>query len=171
MVAQLLQGHVPCHTCQRGQVVVSAMAGKLADGQPRGNLADRLLRAARSATFVGKLMQTIGLGGAGVFLLQLPGAGSITAAVILTCFATGSLAFCFAGFAPNSFDIAPRYADVIWGLSNTFATIPGIVGVFVTGWLVQRTGSYAAPFRATAGIAFLGMLTFLAIASGDRQID
>ena len=57
------------------------------------------------------------------------------------------------GFGPNSFDIAPRHADVIWGISNTFATIPGVVGVFVTGWLVDRTGSYSAPFAVTAGVA------------------
>ena len=29
----------------------------------------------------------------------------------------------------NCFDIAPKYADVIWGISNTFATLPGIVVV------------------------------------------
>jgi ACS family sodium-dependent inorganic phosphate cotransporter len=136
-----------------------------------GHIADRLMRAGRSATFVRKLMQTIGLGGAGIFLLQLPGAGSVTAALILTCCATGLLAVCFAGFAPNSFDIAPRYADVIWGLSNTFATIPGIVGVFLTGWLVDRTGSFATPFLVTAAVAFVGAILYLVLASGERLLE
>ena len=136
-----------------------------------GHFADRLLKSGHSATFVRKLMQTIGLGGAGFFLLQLPVAGSVTAALLLTCCATGLLGFCFAGFAPNSFDIAPRYADVIWGLSNTFATIPGIVGVFLTGWLVDRTGSFATPFLVTAVVAFFGAIVFLALGSGERQLD
>jgi ACS family sodium-dependent inorganic phosphate cotransporter len=91
--------------------------------------------------------------------------------VLLMCFAAGTLAFCMGGFAPNSFDIAPRHADVIWGISNTFATIPGIVGVYVTGWLVDRTGSYAAPFAVTAGIALFGAAVFLLLGSGRRQID
>jgi len=81
------------------------------------------------------------------------------------------LALCLAGFSPNSFDIAPLYADVIWGISNTFATVPGIVGVAVTGWLIERTGTYRAPFVLTAGIAVFGALVFLTFGSGRRQID
>jgi ACS family sodium-dependent inorganic phosphate cotransporter len=136
-----------------------------------GAWSDRLIRAGRSAGFVRKLMQTIGLGGVALFLLQLPGAASASMAVVLMCGATGALAFCLAGFAPNCFDIAPKYADVIWGISNTAATLPGIVGVFVTGWLIDRTGSYAAPFLLSAGLAAAGAIVFLVYGSGERQID
>jgi ACS family sodium-dependent inorganic phosphate cotransporter len=75
-----------------------------------------------------------------------------------------------AGFAPNPFDIAPRFADVIWGISNTFATLPGIVGVFVTGWLVDRTGSFSAAFFLMAGVVLLGAVVYLAFASGEHQV-
>ena len=136
-----------------------------------GALADALLARGRSATFVRKLMQGIGLLGPATFLLLLSGASSVTSAVLLMCGATATLAFCNAGFATNPFDIAPRYAAVVWGLSNTFATIPGIIGVFVTGWLVDRTGGYAAPFLLTAGIGALGAVLFLMIGSGERKID
>ena len=95
----------------------------------------------------------------------------MTTGVLLMCGATGTLAFCTAGFAPNPFDIAPRHADVIWGVSNTFATIPGIVGVAVTGWLVDRTGGYAAPFLLTAGLGVAGAVFFMTLGSGERQID
>ena len=136
-----------------------------------GAWADRLIRSGRDTGRVRKLMQTIGLGGGAFFLLQLQGAESATAALVLMCFTTGALAFCMGGFGPNCFDVAPRYADVIWGISNTAATIPGIIGVFVTGWLLDRTGSYAAPFMLTAGIAVAGAIVFLAFGSGRRQID
>jgi ACS family sodium-dependent inorganic phosphate cotransporter len=136
-----------------------------------GYCADRLLRAGHSAGFVRKLMQTIGLGCAGLFMLQLPGAASTTAGFLLMCGAAASLGFCLAGFAPNCFDIAPRQADVIWGISNTFATLPGIFGVYATGWLVDRTGSFAAPFFVTAGVSLVGALVYLTFASGTRQID
>ncbi len=140
-------------------------------GNAAGNLADRLLRAGWSATFVRKLMQTIGLGVGGILLVQLPAAGSVTEGLVLMCCATGAWSFCAAGFAPNCFDVAPRYAGIIWGLSNTVATLPGIIGIFVTGWLVDRTGSYAAPFFLTAAISILGALVYLACASGERKID
>jgi len=136
-----------------------------------GALGDALLRQGKSPTFVRKLMQGIGLFGAAGFLLLIRDAGSVTMALVLMCATTAALAFCMAGFAANSFDIAPRYADVIWGISNTAATLPGIIGVAATGWLVDRTGSYATPFLVTAALAALGGIVFLTFGTGRRIID
>lgn len=136
-----------------------------------GHLSDRMLSSGRSPTFVRKLIQVTGLLGGGLFLLLVQTADSPAAGMLLMCGATGTFAMCMAGFTVNSFDIAPRYADVIWGISNTVATVPGIVGVAVTGWLVQRTGAYSAPFFVTAAVAVVGALVFLKFGSGRRQID
>jgi len=136
-----------------------------------GNLADRMIRSGRSATFTRKLMQSISLFGSAIFLLLLPLAGSATVGMLLLCFATGALSFSMAGFAPNCFDIAPRHAAVIWGISNTFATVPGIIGVATTGWLVQRSGGFASAFLLTASIAIAGGVVFLIAGSGERKID
>jgi ACS family sodium-dependent inorganic phosphate cotransporter len=130
-----------------------------------------MLTAGRSAAFVRKLMQTIALAGSATFLLLLTQAGTPTMAVVLMCGATATSACAMSGFGPNCFDIAPKYADVIWGISNTFATLPGIVGVYVTGWLLDRTGSFVAPFLLTVGIALFGAAFYLAFGSGQRQID
>ena len=136
-----------------------------------GHVADRMMRGGRSATMVRKLMQSISLFGSAFFLLLLPLAPSATMGVIILCCATGALACGMAGFAPNCFDIAPRHASVIWGISNTFATIPGIIGVAATGWLVQRSGSFATAFFVTAAIAVVGGVVFLVVGSGERKID
>ena len=136
-----------------------------------GAQADRMLRNGRSAGYVRKLMQTIALGGSAVFLLLLTQATTPLAAVLIMCGATGTAACAMSGFAPNCFDIAPKYADVIWGISNTFATLPGIVGIYVTGWLVDRTGTFGAPFVLTAVVSLLGAAVYLAFGSGQRQID
>jgi ACS family sodium-dependent inorganic phosphate cotransporter len=136
-----------------------------------GAWADRMIRAGRSAGFVRKLMQTIGLVGGAVFLLLLTQATTPATAVLLMCCATGAGAFCISGFAPNCFDIAPRYADVIWGISNTAATLPGIIGVYITGWLVDRTGTFVAPFLLTAGISLFGAAFYLVFGSGRKLLD
>jgi ACS family sodium-dependent inorganic phosphate cotransporter len=136
-----------------------------------GAWADRMLKAGRDTGFVRKLMQTIALVGGAVFLLLLTRATTPTAAVLLMCCATGAAAFCMSGFGPNCFDIAPRYADVIWGISNSVATLPGIIGVYVTGWLVDRTGTYVAPFMLTAAIALFGAVFYLVFGSGKQQIE
>jgi ACS family sodium-dependent inorganic phosphate cotransporter len=136
-----------------------------------GAWADRMLRDGRSAGYVRKLMQTIALGGGAVFLLLLTQATTPLAAVVIMCCATGASACAMSGFAPNCFDIAPKYADVIWGISNTFATLPGIVGIYVTGWLVDRTGTFGAPFVLTAAVSLFGAVFYLVFGSGRRHID
>ncbi len=136
-----------------------------------GLVADHLLRAGRRASVVRKLLTAIGLGAASLFLVLLPTSTSVTTGLVLVTCASGSAAIATAGFPPKCFDISPRYADVIFGLSNTFATLPGIFGVFVTGWLVDRTGSFSAPFALAAGVSLIGALAFILFGSGERQID
>jgi hypothetical protein len=83
-------------------------------------------------------MQGIALGGSAVFLLLLTQATTPVAALLI-CGATGTSACAMSGFAPNCFDIAPKYADVIWGISNTFATVPA--------WSASTPGLARRPCR------------------------
>jgi hypothetical protein len=46
---------------------------------------------------------------------------------------------CFGGgFLLVANDIAPAYAGIVFGISNTFATIPGIVSPYVVGALTEK---------------------------------
>ena len=130
-------------------------------------LADRMLKAGRSLLFVRKLMQTIGALGPAVFLFLLRDASSAGTAVLLLCGALGLAAFATAGFAPNHLEIAPRHADVLMGITNTAGTIPGIVGVIVTGWLVDVSGSYAPAFLLAAGLYLFGAVVWLLFAAAE----
>jgi len=140
-------------------------------GNVGGWIADVMIGAGRSVTFVRKTMQIAALVGSGAFLLLMQTATSPTMAMFLMCGASGTLALCLSGFAVNSFDIAPRHADVIWGLANSAGTIPGIIGVAVTGWLIDRTGSFNAPFFLTASVGFVGAVVYLFFASGEREVE
>lgn len=57
--------------------------------------------------------------------------------VLCITIAVGLGAFAWSGFAVNHLDIAPQHASILMGISNTFATIPGIVSPFLTGLIVQ----------------------------------
>ena len=46
-------------------------------------------------------------------------------------------------------------------MGTTIGTVPGVVGVAFTGWLVQQTGTYAAAFTTPAIISFVGATAFL----------
>ena len=121
---------------------------------------DRLIARGVAVTTVRKLMQCVGLLGAAGFLLALRDVGSPNVALALLCAATGAQGLCACGFAPGMMDVAPRHGAVIYGVSNTFATLPGIIGVAVTGWLVDRTGTYSAAFALAAGVSMAGAVLF-----------
>jgi ACS family sodium-dependent inorganic phosphate cotransporter len=57
---------------------------------------------------------------------------------------------------------------VLVGVSNTLATVPGVAGVAITGWLVDRTGTYSATFTLTAAVAILGALIYITFGSAKR---
>lgn len=123
-------------------------------------VSDRMIERGTSVTSARKLMQCAGLAVSAAFLLAIPEAHSPGAALLLLCAATGALGCTGSGFAPGLLEVAPRRSAVIYGFSNTFATIPGIVGVAVTGWLVDVTGTDAAAFMLTAIVSAAGALIF-----------
>jgi len=142
--------------------IVGILAGWLADG---------MVKRGVGLTAVRKIMQTIGLVGSAIFMLLARDVDSAGVAVLLMCGALGAAAFTWSGFVPNHLDIAPRYADVLMGITNTAGTIPGIIGVALTGWLVDATGTYSAAFTLVAAINIFGALVWLAFATGERVID
>ena len=75
-----------------------------------------------------------------------------------------------AAYGVNHLDVGPTYAGVLMGISNTIAAIPGIVGVAIAGVILQMTGSFAAVFYLIAAVYGIGMIGYLAWASGERRI-
>lgn len=140
-------------------------------GNVAGWCADALFKRGFTTTFVRKLMQTISLLGTASALLVLTQVTSAPMAVVTLCVALGLGSFAFAGFASNHLDIAPRYADILFGLSNTAATVPGIVGVALTGWLIETTGSYSSAFIVTAGICLFGLAVWLISSTGEQIVE
>jgi MFS transporter, ACS family, solute carrier family 17 (sodium-dependent inorganic phosphate cotransporter), other len=131
-------------------------------------LADKAIARGATVILIRKLVVGVGLLSFAVFLLLVREAHSATSALVLVCAATGALGICWSGFAPNLLDIAPRHCAVLVGVSNTLATVPGVAGVAITGWLVDRTGTYSATFTLTAAVAILGALIYIIFGSAKR---
>jgi len=138
-----------------------------------GNLAayvcDQLIRRGVDRTRVRKAMQVTGLLGSGGFLLAAGSAHTPTMALLILCGALGALAFSWPGLLTAHLDIAPRYAAVLVGISNTAGTIPGVLGVAITGWLFDQTGSYNSIFVLAGAISLSGALVWF-IWGNCRQI-
>ena len=75
------------------------------------------------------------------------------------------------GFAVNHMDLAPRHAGTLMGITNTAGTIPGIIGVYISGLILQSTGSWALVFQLSAAVTIFGLIFFLIFASGRRIFD
>ncbi len=136
-----------------------------------GALADRMIASGRDVTFVRKLMQTIGFGGIICSLMVVGYVDSVWAAITIMTIGNALGAFVSGGFAVNHMDVAPRYAGTLMGITNTAGTIPGIIGVTLSGLILAATGSWTLVFQVTAGVTLFGLICYLLMASGQRQID
>jgi ACS family sodium-dependent inorganic phosphate cotransporter len=135
-----------------------------------GWLADRLQRHGMRMTLVRKTLQTIGFSLGAITVCAMPWAHTATQAVLLATVSLGSTALGLGGWGVNHLDVAPRYAGILMGISNTFATLPGIVGVAATGFIVQATGSFSGVFYLAAGVYLVGLVAFNIWGSGERKL-
>lgn len=133
-------------------------------------VADGMVRRGVGVTRVRKIFQITGLLGAALFMFLARGADNAVEATLLICGALGMLAFTWSGFGPNHLDIAPKHAGFLLGVSNTAGSLPGVIGVIITGWLLDVTGTYASAFLLASGICVFGAIVWLLFASGERQI-
>ncbi|MGI9591007.1 MAG: ACS family MFS transporter [Myxococcota bacterium] len=136
-----------------------------------GNFADRLIRGGMAVGRVRKLMQTVGFGGIASALMVVGSVETAWMAIAVMTAGTALGAFVTGGFAVNHMDIAPKYAGTMMGITNTAGTIPGVIGVFVSGLILEWTGSWALVFQVAAGITLFGLVFFLLFSSGEREFD
>lgn len=60
-------------------------------------------------------------------------------------------------------DIGGKHAGAMVGMMNTSAQVGGLLASVLYGYIVERFGSYEAPFVPMAGLLSLGALTWLKI--------
>lgn len=128
----------------------------------------------RSVAAGRKLVNSAGFWAAAAALMLMPGAGSVGSGVFFTTLVLGCCGFSRGGFSVNHMDIAPGYAGVVMGISNTAGTLAGVVGVAATGFLLQwgggaehLSGWYRA-FAAASLQCLAGSAVFLLFARGER---
>ncbi|KAL1496957.1 hypothetical protein ABEB36_008000 [Hypothenemus hampei] len=104
------------------------------------------------------------------FLTTVAFVSSEITTVICIALAVGIGGFAFAAYCVNPLDIAPAYASIIIGLSNTFGTMPGIISPILTGYIVSDQPSveeWRVVFFIAAGIYLFGAIFYICFASGE----
>lgn len=136
-------------------------------GYAAGAISDMLIQNGRSVTFTRKVMQSIGFLGPGVALLGLNAAKSPSVASAWLTAAVGLSSFSHSGFLVNLQEIAPQYAGVLHGMSNTAGTLAAIVGTIGAGFFVERMGSFRGFLMLTAFLYFIAALFWYLFSTGE----
>lgn len=136
-----------------------------------GWVADKVISSGVDLLFVRKLMQAIGFGGGAVVFAVVGYFESVFWAIAFMSLGNFLGAFSLGGWGSNHMDIAPNHAGTLMGLSNTAGTIPGVIGVYVSGLILQWTGSWILVFQVAAAINVFGLVFYLMFAGTEKEFD
>lgn len=131
--------------------------------------ADRALRGGLDTTLVRKAWAGAGLLIAAAALFAIPLAQTPVQALVAFCIALGGIAIAYASHSPNTYDLAPGHAHILYSVMNTFGSLPGVFGIAATGLLVAWSGSYGSALTIAGAIAASGALVFLLGGSGESH--
>eukprot|EP00238_Polyblepharides_amylifera_P005489 CAMPEP_0196582064 /NCGR_PEP_ID=MMETSP1081-20130531/37313_1 /TAXON_ID=36882 /ORGANISM="Pyramimonas amylifera, Strain CCMP720" /LENGTH=401 /DNA_ID=CAMNT_0041902537 /DNA_START=698 /DNA_END=1903 /DNA_ORIENTATION=- len=132
-------------------------------------LADKLISSGVPTTTVRKGATAVSFLGPATFFslagfVDLPTpllVGSVTVGL-------GLASFCVAGLYSNHQDISPKYSSILLGMTNTLGTIPGLVGVTLTGYILSATDDFElALFAPAIGMYLLGAAVYTKWGSAD----
>ena len=71
----------------------------------------------------------------------------------------------------NAQDISPKYAGIIYGLTNGLSSIVEALSIYGTGVILDSTHSWPLVFRIVASLHVLGGTLYLILASTKRQFE
>ncbi|XP_028578610.2 sialin isoform X2 [Podarcis muralis] len=138
-----------------------------------GQFADYLREKQNMPTVcVRKTFTLIGMIGPAVFLVAAGFIGcDYEMAVAFVTISTTLGGFSTSGYSINHLDIAPSYAGILLGITNSFGTIPGMVGPLVAKSLTHSNtvGEWQTVFYIAAAINLFGAIFFALFSSGEVQ--
>ncbi|MES2393053.1 MAG: MFS transporter [Acidobacteriota bacterium] len=137
-----------------------------------GWLTDRLIRGGLSATLVRKTAASAGLACGSLLALATLAAGSSHLSLVLLLIACSG----YGAYASNHWAITqtlagPSMAGRWSGVQNGVANLSGIVGPWLSGAILQRTGSLHAAFLVAAAIALFGSLCWALIVARVEPVN
>ncbi|KAL1483272.1 hypothetical protein MTO96_033299 [Rhipicephalus appendiculatus] len=92
---------------------------------------------------------------------------SYTWALLCVSLAVACSGFHNSGVFINPQDIAPLHAGSVFGLMNTIGAIPGFLGVYLAGYVVDATRSWSLIFYLTSLLNLVGCAAFLVFGRGQ----
>ena len=113
-------------------------------------------------------MTTIGLGGAALFILAVGQAGSPETAILFMSLTLAMQSAATAGSHLNHVDLSPKYSSFLLSISNTAATVPGMVAVPLASAILETSwGRWHHVFGMAAFVYISGLLIYRRLMSAE----
>jgi MFS transporter, ACS family, glucarate transporter len=154
-----------------GSLVLSALPYVVAAGANLigGAVSDALVRRL-GLKWGRRALGIAGLGCAGAFTLAVMITRQQILTVLLLSLVYGAITFQQSGVFAVCLDIGQKHAGATVGLMNCAAQAGGLVSSVAFGYIVERFGSYNAPFVPMAALLFLGALLWFKIDASQELI-
>jgi MFS family permease len=138
-----------------------SFAGMATVGIFGGWLADRIIRRGYDPVTVRKAFTIAGFMIASTEVIGARSA-SLNVALFFSVFSLSGLGLATANYWALTQTLIPGAAiGRIVGIQNCAASLPGIVAPILTGWLIQRTGSYEASMQAIWFFMLVGIASYV----------
>ncbi|KAM8946686.1 voltage-gated purine nucleotide uniporter SLC17A9 [Pelodytes ibericus] len=134
-----------------------------------GILSDYLIAQGYKTIWVRKLMQIAGMGASSIFVFCLGHTDSFCQSIAFASAAVGLQTFNHSGITVNVQDLAPSCAGFLFGVANTGGALLGVVWVYLSGYLIESTGSWGPMFHLVVAVNLLGLIVFLEFAKSERM--
>lgn len=136
-----------------------------------GQVADGLISSGWETVKVRKLIQAIACLGPSAFLVAGVMSQDARTEVGCVALAIGVASFCMGGLFSNHQDLSTKYSSFLLGLTNTTAAIPGILGVWLTGYLYEKTGDWHMSLFTPAIVTMcLGTLLYTKYGGAEPEL-
>jgi ACS family D-galactonate transporter-like MFS transporter len=132
-----------------------------------GAASDALVRrfgTKRGRRFIG----ATALAAAGVFTIAAMLTRHPVLTVVFLALTYGAITFQQSGVFGVCLDIGGPHAGATVGLMNMIAQVGGLAGSVLYGYIVDRSGSYDAPFVPMAALLFIGAMLWLRVDASEK---
>lgn len=135
-----------------------------------GFIGNVMSRKEYSVTFIRKLFATLQLLSYCLCSFLLMKAKSFELALLLMSMNIAGNSFTSCSLQINAQDLVPEHAGALHGFINGSGAIAGVIGIYLTGYILKVSNKWANVFFVNGCVAFTGMLSFLIFGSGERVV-
>lgn len=136
-----------------------------------GYIADWLIANYSTRTVTRKYLQTVGslVFASCMFLLGHTDCYSKVLALLCTTLFVDGIGS--AGGYANVQDLAPTHGGTVYGIMNTLSSLPGFIGVYISGHILEALhDNWNAVFSLCGSVQITGYVVFLFFGSGHRIV-